>query len=736
MFFRHPKFPSSFPIAALILASSFSGAHGFVGQWHSYVNQENIVALQGFDGYMFAGTTGGVRKINPGDYSETSYANLEGLLDVSIVGFGVAAGHLWAVSRSGFVQEWDGRKFTGYGRAYEAERWRMNTRAALGVNKYLVLGSDRGLSFFDADRKIALVSLTRIGDLVGPSVLSLAVKGDTLFVGMAQGIYKAAMDWNNITSDRISIYDPNIWTRVEAPGKVDALPVVSDSDTFTPPDSIPDKKFDHLAFVDGKLRFFGRGTHLESPYRVDAFFGSRTYIDGDTLPWDIPYEAAATLNGTLFLGSQWLLIATHKPVGPNLGFTTLQSTRTLPNDAPQTVVAAAGRVFFQSAGMIYQKDGERWNRYPGYGLPVSVEIADRSLKNLTADKDGSVFVGTWGLGIARLSQGRQVFWSNQTDACMDTVVNNYTVIQSISDPDGASVWATVHKEFTATTFQVVHLDVARDRITCLGAYGSTLITHSLKPLAETAMGVATKEGVEVFQHDAGGSGGFKHLKTLTTSGQGNEVWDLAPDAFGRVWSVLGEKLTYVDSVFQVTGNQQMKLLEPFDGKECKIMEGDLQKNLWVGCSNGLFRVAPAANIEAVQVTRYTLDDGLLSNNIFDVSVDKGNGQVWLATDRGMAMFEASAKAAPGGLGDLKVYPNPFRPNHRYVIFDNIPSGGSVAIHTESGSVVRRFPPSQVSGNQCQWDGNNAAGRKVSPGVYLYSVVAGSKVKQGKIIVAR
>jgi flagellar hook assembly protein FlgD len=42
----------------------------------------------------------------------------------------------------------------------------------------------------------------------------------------------------------------------------------------------------------------------------------------------------------------------------------------------------------------------------------------------------------------------------------------------------------------------------------------------------------------------------------------------------------------------------------------------------------------------------------------------------------------------------------------------------------------------LAGNQAQWDGNNESGRPVSPGVYLYSVTAGSTVERGKIVVAR
>src|SRR4051794_18908560 len=121
MFFRPLKF-----LCAAALLLSAGAAQSYVGEWHSFVNQDNITALQAYRGFMFVGTTGGVRKIDPGNLSETSYTNLDGLLDVYVTGFAVAGDNLWAVSKNGFVHQWDGRRFVPYGRAYESERWRMN----------------------------------------------------------------------------------------------------------------------------------------------------------------------------------------------------------------------------------------------------------------------------------------------------------------------------------------------------------------------------------------------------------------------------------------------------------------------------------------------------------------------------------------------------------------------------------------------------------------------------------
>jgi hypothetical protein len=716
-------------LVAAVLSLGWGAASAYVGQWHTFVHQDIITQFLPFEGKVFAATTGGVRRIDPVDFTETSYDNLNGLLDVSITGMAVAGGHLWAVSQNGFVQEWDGHAFTPYGRGYAAERWTMNPRAALGVGKYLVLGSEKGLSFFDTDKKLALVSLARIGSLSSPSVISLVNQGDTLFIGTVQGIFKAALDWNNLLSDRVSIYDPTIWSQVVAPGKGDSIPGL---------DTLPDRKFQYLTFLDGKLRYFKRGTVLTAPHKVEVFAGKIPLIDGDTLQEaDTLYTEAAESNGALFLGGPFGIIASRKLEGGGKFMRPIRSPRQVPRDSIVNIVSRGGRAFVQSAYGLYLRNEDKLQPVPGYALPYSPDIAYWHLKNLTADAAGTAYIGTWGFGVARIQNGKQNLWNNSTDPCMDTILTRFDVINSISDVSGNSIWAATLKKDDAGKYQIVHIDPSRDKVTCLGDWGQSVATHAIKNISPTVIGVASLAGIDLFKHAEGGPADFDIWKKLKTSGQANESWDLAADAYDRVWTVLGDQLGYADSITaSKEDSRPITLLDDFDGKECRYMESDADLNLWVGCSNGLFLVTPAATLEATRVDRFSLDDGLLSNGIGDISIDPDNGQVWLATDRGVSMYEGKVKAVTAAPGEFKVYPNPFRPQHRYVIFDNLPQGASVAVLTQSGSVVRRFAPSQVQGNQCQWDGLNAGGAKVSPGIYLYSVTSGAKTRMGKIIVAR
>ncbi|MBP7651903.1 hypothetical protein KA977_00680 [Candidatus Dependentiae bacterium] len=92
-----------------------------------------------------------------------------------------------------------------------------------------------------------------------------------------------------------------------------------------------------------------------------------------------------------------------------------------------------------------------------------------------------------------------------------------------------------------------------------------------------------------------------------------------------------------------------------------------------------------------------------------------------------------------GLGNVKVYPNPFKPNsgigHNNVIFDNVQPGTRLRIFTVTGQIISENTTGQ---NQYRfiWDGKNDHGQSVASGVYIYMLEKGEEKKIGKILVIK
>jgi hypothetical protein len=678
--------------------------------------------------------------------AEKRFGNLDGLLEADIVAMTVTPGNrLWAASRGGFLYEWDGSRWQAFGRGYVAERWRPNLRAIASAGKNIAIGTDKGLTFFDTDLKVARLNLTKFGGESNLSVLSLLRKGDTLFIGTEKGAFKAAVDWDNLLSRKyLSIFDPRTWLPVAFPPQKLPEPVEGDSGAVATPDTLP-RRYDHLVFNGDTLESYPRGMVQHGPEGIELILGKPLRFAGKVYSNFTLFDSFALLGNRLFLGGPGVLgvILDAKSAAPTNSYFQWLSTPETPHDTLLNIASFGGSTLALSRTGLFRFETGSWKPVPGYAL-FSPEVSDRSTRNLAVDRDGAAYIGTWGFGVLRVKGSEVKKWDIGNTPCLDTALYNYTVVGASSRPKDGMIWATTFKGNDAGSYSLFYIDLDKGEAACPELGGSGTMTHKVKIFTgsdaagkgESIAAVASEAGLDLFSYRKQASITARAWKSVRL-GSSSEAWDAEMDVYGRIWTLISGKLAYVDSL----ANRPEEKLEPksmddFAGKDCRQMDADAAGAFWIGCSDGLYRLAPAAAAENSTVDRFTLDDGLLSNAITDLSVDKESGKVWVATALGISMLESDSRPTAASADGIRVYPNPFLAKHRYVLFDNLPSGADVKIHTASGGVIRAFPPSAILGGQCQWDGKNAAGRKITPGVYLYSITGGGKTKRGKIIVDR
>jgi photosystem II stability/assembly factor-like uncharacterized protein len=96
------------------------------------------------------------------------------------------------------------------------------------------------------------------------------------------------------------------------------------------------------------------------------------------------------------------------------------------------------------------------------------------------------------------------------------------------------------------------------------------------------------------------------------------------------------------------------------------------------------------------------------------------------------------RTVPQNTSNLIVYPNPFKPsdpNHRYIVFENIPIGCKVDIYSISGDFVTSVDVGETA--RAIWDGNDSLERPCESGVYLYIVKSKNVVlSYGKLAIIR
>ncbi len=723
----------------LLLTGLAAASSAYVGKWHSFTSKNVTTSLIVHQGFVYAGTQGGIRRINPSTLQEQDYGNLDGLLDCWIVGLAEGGdGNLWAVSHSGYVYSLSGGQWNAYGRSYAAEQWMMSDRAVVAAGRYLFLGSVMGLTVFDLNQKVSQANITRFADLTGDSVLSVLRRADTLYVGTPHGVYKARIDFSNpINPDSTygNLSDPRIWAKAPL------------SDSISPGVA---RQYNFLTFISDSLATFGPGTLLQDSVRVQAFAGQAAIIGSKAFD-SVNASSALFENGRVFMGGSGGLFLSTNPRDANPGLSSIPTLSKFPADTVWNVAADQNDLWGQSMSGIYHinpASGDAlsfsglFKDASGNAIPTE-EIFSRHLRNLRVAGDGDVYVGSWGLGLLRFRNGQQRAWTGTTDPCIIDVVQNYPVVYSVSNIGKQGLFFTMFEQELGGSSQLVYLDTATEHISCLDSSVSGGYPHAVHIFSDSLVGVGSESGVTFYKVRQGANGPvLSSLGLWTTAGQANETWSLTTDNLGRPWALIGDQLAYVENdtldasaARPGSVSKTLQVAEGFTGTGCFALENDPLGTLWAGCGNGLFHIyAGASGIGKIE--HFGLDDGLLSPSISDISVDPSNGQIWIATDRGVSTLESASQPPVATLQSARVYPNPFRPQHRFVIFDNLPQDATVRIHNAAGAVVRIFHPRDLVGNQAQWDGTNEDGRPVAAGVYLYSITAGSSVERGKLIVAR
>jgi hypothetical protein len=139
------------------------------------------------------------------------------------------------------------------------------------------------------------------------------------------------------------------------------------------------------------------------------------------------------------------------------------------------------------------------------------------------------------------------------------------------------------------------------------------------------------------------------------------------------------------------------------------------------------------------ITWESVGSGLTINNVQSLAIHQANGRIFAGTDgRGVFRSEPTTTAVDETIAELpssfklaQNYPNPFNPETtiEYVIPVNTSNQEHVRLHIYNiqGQLVRTLVDEQKSPglHRTIWDGRNKQGVKISSGVYLYTITAGS-----------
>lgn len=218
---------------------------------------------------------------------------------------------------------------------------------------------------------------------------------------------------------------------------------------------------------------------------------------------------------------------------------------------------------------------------------------------------------------------------------------------------------------------------------------------------------------------------------------GTLITDLMVDRNGLVWIGGDEGVAYFPNPARVFS--EVVLVKPVFERQfllrdeyvtCLAVDGGNRK--WVGTRNGLWLFSETGEAMVHHFTQ--ANSPLVSDVISDIAVNPQDGEVFVATDRGLVSYRGDATEGNISHQSVEVFPNPVQSSFGGTVgIRGLAQDATVKITTVSGALVREL---QAQGGTATWDGRNQTGQSVSTGVYLLfsATTEGEETYVGKLAV--
>ncbi|RRJ90347.1 ABC transporter substrate-binding protein [Paenimyroides tangerinum] len=162
---------------------------------------------------------------------------------------------------------------------------------------------------------------------------------------------------------------------------------------------------------------------------------------------------------------------------------------------------------------------------------------------------------------------------------------------------------------------------------------------------------------------------------------------------------------------------------------------DGANNKWVSVSGGgVFLVSPNGQETIYQFNMQ--NSPLPSNDVIDISINGKTGEVFFLTSKGIVSFLNFATDSSEKLDNVKVFPNPVRPDFTgEVKIAGLVDESNVKITDVAGNLVFE---KKSEGGTVLWNTHNFSGNKVVSGVYMIFISApdGGDTIVKKVMIAR
>lgn len=730
----------------VLLGAVRSATPALAARWDTYNNANNLNSVRATASGVWAASSVGLHRYDPATGRFTRYAKAVGEL---------GSNNIVEIELDPQGGTWFGTGGRGVSVLLSNGTWRSlttfeglpsDTVTALEYSSSgMWVGTRRGLALFDGFTLFAVWP-----DGVNPSpfasdvINDIAHVADSTYVATNNGVYVTKTDegvvWQrrvdglgNLEAQAIKGFGSDVWC--VAGGHVYRG---GQTGTWTLEETgLGGTTVARLTARGGEM--FAGG--LSGVYRWDGVAGSWQNLGGGGFPvsaWTDVDPSGGFWAGNLeglwrWDGATWQFYQSAGPTGNWI----------------QGMQLVGSTVFFTTRDRgLSRFDGANWRSYlPQFGATIDTTFyGTTGLFGLLAEKDGTLWAGQWGAGLAHLdpwteppsfshywdpSEGnfdeRNTFiWSSARDSVGNRYFGLDTRLLGVITPLGINR---------------VGFDDSRANFSPQGGQamsGPQIRAIAFAPGPGFEMWVAyAGNGVDVFVDPTLNTRLAHFSKTIP----GVTVGLLDDDAWGiefngdDVWIATSGGLSRYS---RASRSRLENVVTPSPSSQGAVhpIALDAEGGVWLATGGGLFHRRPNGSVEV-----FTVDNSpLLSNDVHSVIVDKVTGDVWIGTVLGLNRYNPTASSGGGGGvaqgASFGVYPNPaFLSSAGTVIrATNLTGPFKGKVYDVHGRVVRQLLGNASTG--VLWNGDDDRGQRVPPGVYFFQVQAGGVTRKSRVLLLR
>ena len=381
----------------------------------------------------------------------------------------------------------------------------------------------------------------------------------------------------------------------------------------------------------------------------------------------------------------------------------------------------------------------------------------------TTANDEYYYFGSWGRGIVRhhKQSGEIEVFNAGNSLLRGWAADNdqFVVITGLMADKGNNVWAT--SRFATEPLYVQQagedswIPYPKPEAMQFGDEVVDLFIDSNDQKWITLQSVTTAgRGLLVVDTGAPGTiGDMQSVKLTDDSGGGNlpdmKVNAIVEDRNGEIWVGTERGVArYLFPQFVITGSVLERtaqwLINADPEAENSFLLRDIQvssmavnpaNQKWIGTvNNGLWLINSEGNRVLAHFT--SENSPLLSDGITDLEVNSKTGELYIATDAGLMVYQDLPVDPVGEMNRLKAYPNPFRSDrHDQIVIEGLSDQTTIRILTTDGQLIQQI---ENRGGTASWNGKDARGEQVASGVYVIVALSpdGKDRGVGKIVVIR